>query len=210
MAENQYPIDEFDELAAQRQVAGAHRRRKSNRSWWIALVAIVILAPLAGWGVVNALGYHGTTSPTAHGTTASAPASVTPTVTTPATDAATTSAPVETATPTEEPQPSAEPTTEAPQADHSMPVLVLNATKINGLAGKMKASLDAAGFTSVSVGDYRYATPAASQIYYPSEEAAVTATAVASALGIDPSNLILDAGATGGSQIVVVLAGDVR
>lgn len=207
MAEYQYPRDEFDELAAERRVSGAHRRRKSNARWWVAAVAVLVIAPLAGWGLVNAVGYHESAS-------ASGSGSSTATVT--ATPSAGESSAPESATPTQEATteiPTAEPTTvepteEAPVADYSVPVQVLNASGISGLAATKQGILYNAGFTSVSAGNYSYTAPAVSQIYYPSEDLAATAQAVASTLGVDASNLIMNANATGGNQIIVVLAGE--
>lgn len=214
MAENKYPEDEFDLLAAERAVRGAHRRRESNRSWWIALVAVLVCAPLFGWAVINFMGVPSSHS-TASGTSStSAEASATTQESQSAeptdeasSDAASTDAATDEATATEEPTPTDEATTAS--VDFSKAILVLNASTVNGLAATKQGILQNAGFTSVSVGNYQYTRPAASQIYYSAESDAATVAAVANALGISSANFILNANATGGDQIVVVLAGDV-
>ncbi|MDY5138448.1 hypothetical protein R6H00_04470, partial [Actinotignum timonense] len=48
-----YPVDEFDIAARQRTTRGAHRKRESSAKWWIALIAILILAPALGYGIVK-------------------------------------------------------------------------------------------------------------------------------------------------------------
>jgi cytoskeletal protein RodZ len=207
VAEYQYPRDEFDVLAAQRRVSGAHRRQKSSAKWWIALIAIVVLAPLAGWGIVQAIGYHGeaSTSPSASASaatsatatpSATATASPTPSATPTPSAAATTSSPTPTPSPT------------TAQVNYTMPIQVLNASSITGLAASKQSILQNQGFSSVTAGNYSYQTPAASQVYYPSAASEATAQAVAQALGIDSANLIQNANATGGDQIIVVLAGE--
>ena len=56
VADNEYPADEFDRLADARTIRGTHRRKESNLKWWLALVAVVILAPTAGWAISNYIG----------------------------------------------------------------------------------------------------------------------------------------------------------
>ena len=56
VADNEYPADEFDRLADTRTIRGTHRRKESNLKWWLALVAVVILAPTAGWAISTYIG----------------------------------------------------------------------------------------------------------------------------------------------------------
>lgn len=204
MAENKYPEDEFDLLAAERSIRGVHRPRESNRVWWIALVAVLVFAPLTGWGVVHFLGDSGSSS-----ATKSPSASVSATTATPVIDPTT----EEPATPEPTEEPSEEPTTEAPEPEpvaieHGKAVSVLNASSVTGLANKKKAILQSAGFTAVTTGNYRHQRPAASQVFYADEAAKPTAQAVADSLGISAGNMIMNANATGGDKIIVVLAGE--
>lgn len=66
--------------------------------------------------------------------------------------------PVETATPTPSPSPSPSPTT---VAKDKVKILVINATKVSGLAGKMKSKLTTAGYKTVDTGNAKgtYTTP---------------------------------------------------
>ncbi|MCF2706981.1 LytR C-terminal domain-containing protein [Arcanobacterium haemolyticum] len=204
MAENKYPEDEFDLLAKERTVRGTHRRAKSNAKWWIALVAIIVVAPTLGWAYIHFLGvptFDNSAKPVASASaeaTTSESASAEPTV-----------EPSEspTAEPTVEPEPTVE-ATPAPAADHTKSVLVLNASGVTGLAATQQAVLEKAGFTNVTIGNYQYSRPAASQIYYPAEADEATVAEIAQTLGISANNFVLNANATGGDQIVVVLAGD--
>ena len=50
MAEN-YDADQFDIAAAKRRAVGVHREVKRSHAWLIALILVLLLAPLAGWGV---------------------------------------------------------------------------------------------------------------------------------------------------------------
>ncbi len=208
MAENKYPADEFDELAAARRTSGAHHRARSNARWWVALFLVVILAPLLGWGVVNAIGYHESKK-----ADATPPAVVVPTETmlpeepTAGETASTEATPTIEATP-ETVEPTEEATPELPPVDYGMAVQVLNATSISGFAASNQQKLETAGFTNTQTGNYRYERPNVSKVWYPSAESESTALAVADALGIDHANLTLDANATGGNVIVVVLARD--
>ncbi len=205
MRVSEFPEDEFDRLADERRgagVAGAHRQHHSNKAWWIALVVILIAAPLIGWGAVQAVGNRYTTG------TASTLPSATAASTAPAAEQATEQATEPATTPTTET--TAAPATESPSATPSTaavlsrPVLVLNATGINGYAAQIQGQLQNAGWTNVSIGTYKYARPSQSQIYYPAATDADTVTALGSQLGI--SDFRQNAQATGGDQIVVVLA----
>ncbi|VDG75748.1 Uncharacterised protein [Actinobaculum suis] len=218
-----YPEDEFDIAARQRVTQGAHRKQKSNAKWWIALVAVLILAPLVGIGLIKLNNVN---------VDSLVKESPTPAV-------------VETATP--EPDPSAslpvygegeqpgespipepgqpvkpgangaEDGTEAnadaaeaepaenptPQADTSKSISLLNASGINGYAAKNQNLLLEAGYTNVAIGNYRHAAPAHSQIFYPAAADLPTVQAIGAALGI--TDFVENAQATGGNQIVVVL-----
>lgn len=134
MAENQYPADEFDELAATRTVRGAHRRKESNAKWWIALVAVIVLAPLIA-GVRCRAGSHGSSLPKMPGATATAEQSLAPTSTSAS----------ETPSPTETP-------TEPPNFD--LPVEILNSSDVEGYAAVNQEILWNAGFVDVATGNY--------------------------------------------------------
>ena len=191
MAKNQYPADEFDELAATRTVRGAHRRKESNAKWWIALVAVIVLAPLIGWGAVQWAGSHGSSLPKMPGATATAEQSPAPTSTSAS----------ETPSPTETP-------TEPPNFD--LPVEILNSSDVEGYAAVNQEILWNAGFVDVATGNYWGGDSALTQVFYPDETFAVTANEVARVLGIpqDADHVVMGGEAEGGIAVVVVLAGE--
>ncbi|MGO1591550.1 MAG: LytR C-terminal domain-containing protein [Ancrocorticia sp.] len=204
MADKEYPVDEFDRLASERKVRGAHRRQESNRKWWIALVAVLVIAPLIGWGLVHWAGQR-SDSPLAEG----------PEPTTVATDQAT-AGPADpeatpTADPTEAPEETPEPT-EEPVADPDLdtPVQVRNASLVAGHAAQMQQALLDAGYTNVAADNFPTTSPTVSQVFYPDESFEPTALAVAEALGIpaDADHVVEGEGTEGTGVIIVVLAGD--
>ncbi len=190
MAENQYPADEFDELAATRTVRGTHRRKESNAKWWIALVAVIVIAPLVGWGAIQLAGSSGSSLPKIPGMAATADPS--------------SSADIDS---------SASPTpTETPSAlpDFYLPVEILNSSDIEGYAAVNQESLWGAGFADVATGNYWGGEAVFTQIFYPDETFAATANEVARVLGIpqDEYHVVMGGEAEGGGAIVVVLAGE--
>jgi hypothetical protein len=185
----EYPEDEFDAIAASRKVHGTHRPHRSNARWWIALVVILIAAPLAGWGIIQLISAD-----------------------TPARDAtATTSAGTETTDPGAEPSESSEPVEtvpELPTADLGASVLVLNGANIRGFAASNQELLTTEGFTNVEVDNYDGNTPEVSTVFYAAESDQGTASRVATTLGIPEENVVLAPSATGNYQVVVVLRAD--
>lgn len=204
MAENQFPVDEFDQLAASRKVRGAHRRKESNARWWIALVAVLVCAPLLGWGIVHFVGDDGR-SP-------AATATATPDEQVPTDQPGETTAPEE-GSPAEE-VPAEEVPAEVPAepapVNYELPIEVYNASNISGYAASNQETLWSVGFSTVSTGNYSTLDPQTSQVFYPSEDYASTANEVALALGIpqDADHVVMGGDAEGRDVIVVVLAGE--
>ena len=105
-----------------------------------------------------------------------------------------------------DPDPAETPVEEtAPPADLARSVEALNATSTSGLASGAKSKLEAAGFTSVTSGNFPGTNPATSVVYYPAPEDSATAAAVASALGIAA---VEESAADAPDGIVAVLAAD--
>lgn len=199
-----YPEDEFDRQAAERTTVGVHRAPSSSRPWVIALIAVLVLAPLLGIGIGKLVA--GSDSPAASETTAtseaSAAAASTPTEVTTAPSTVPTTAPT-TAPAAPTPEPSVSASAAEPNLAHS--VLVLNGRGTSGLAGQKARVLKSAGFTNTAVGDYKSQAPAESTIYYSGREFAGTAKLAGEKLGI--VNLVDDAARASqlGSTIVVIL-----
>lgn len=213
-----YSEDEFDRLAAERTSYGAHRKVSPINPWIIALVAVLLIAPLLGWLLGNALSDSG--EPTADETTTSEVATE-PTDGETSDDASTEPTDGETsddatAEPTDgepgdgettddaatEPtdEPSEEPTDEI---DYSTEVRVLNGRGVAGWAAENAGILNGAGFANTTTGDYAGgAAPANSTVYYASEDVAEEAQAVADALGV---TAVQDGSAMGLSAPIVVV-----
>lgn len=196
-----YPEDEFDRLAAERKTIGAHRQPPSGRPWIIAIIAVLVLAPLVGIGASKL--FMGSDSPRVETTVpaqqSSDPAEVTPEATDQATATETSAAPSEAPTATQTEAPVVSPPNLATR------ILVLNGRGTVGFAGEKSAVLQGAGFTNLSVADYKGgAEPAESTVYYSGADHEGTAKAAAEALGF--ANVVEDSAVTGqyGASVVVV------
>lgn len=197
-----YPEDEFDRLAAERKTIGAHRQPPSGRPWIIAIVAVLVLAPLVGIGASKL--FMGSDSPqVAPAQQSSSSAEVTSQPSAEPTDPAT--AAEASAAPTEAPSATQ---TEAPvvsKPNLGTRVLVLNGRGTVGFAGEKSAILQGAGFTNLNVADYKGgAEPVDSTVYYSGADHEGTAKAAAEALGF--ANVVEDSAVTGqyGASVVVV------
>lgn len=169
-ADNEYPFppDQFDQEADAVGAHGAHRVDepfwKQNRTAIIVIVLAVLACVAAFWVTSMVVGQDGTPAPA----TQSAP---------PASDAGG-AAPeqAEGADGTEEEAAPAQP-------DLSRPILVLNGTRTNGLAGQWKSTLEAAGWQSVDTDTGPRSETGG--VYYRTEEDQATAAALAEALGVE-------------------------
>ena len=157
MAEN-YPEDEFDRLAAERTTTGAHRRPTNARPWLLALLAVLIVAPIAGILIGNAM--SGGDSPAPEETT-SAPADGAVEPDGEGTDAEATEAGEDDATGEDSVEPTEDPLTDdsdtgEPVADADMnhQILVLNGRGTAGFAGENQAVFQDQGFGNVIVAVY--------------------------------------------------------
>ena len=219
VADNEYPADEFDRLADTRTIRGTHRRKESNLKWWLALVAVVILAPTAGWAISTYIGSsEEKPAPTASAKPPSgAPGGASSTAgpggesgssggNKPSESGKTSGSPSTDASAT----PSGQESSTSADSGTGRPVLVLNGSKKPGLAATGKQKLEKAGYTKVSANNYSGGSPAVSTVFYAKASDAQAAKQVAAALGIRPGNVVLAPKATGGDQIVVVLRADVR
>lgn len=207
MAENRYPQDEFDRLAAQRTVRGTHRRKESTLKWWIALAVILVLAPVAGWAIVQFSSSGGSPSKP----TAAHPSSQQTSQVKTSKSEDPSKKPSQSPTASQSSQsPSTTPSSPTPQASLNRPVLVLNGAGIRGIAAEKQKALAAKGFTSVSVSDYNLRSPRVSTVFFPKESDRQTAVEVAKSLGISEQSVQLSPAATGGDRIVAVLKNDIR
>lgn len=205
---HKYPEDEFDRLAAERTTTGAHRRPSNARPWLLALLAVLILAPIVGILLGNAMsGSDAETTPDATEQT-TAPVDGEDAAGTQGEDVAdgadgadgADSTDAATVEPTEEPEPTDEPVAEP---DMSHQILVLNGRGTAGFAGENQAILQDQGFGNVLVADYQGgAEPAESTIYYSAPEYEGTAQAAAEALGV--TNVVENADLAGAYQVSIV------
>lgn len=187
---NAYLEDEFDRLAQERQTLGAHRKPTRVSPWLVALVAVLLIAPLAGWGV----GKWISSDSSARETVAS--------VVTPEKDKQTEQgkdkqteqnsstpdkagqAPAE---PKKEEAPPAPPTPaepEKPALNKNVNVRVLNGKGISGLAAEVQGQLKEAGYANVTADNYKGGnTPTTTTIYYKNADMKAMAEDIAQHLG---------------------------
>jgi len=199
-----YPRDEFDELADQSGPVGVHR---APRSWWSRvlppLIAFVV-AGLIAWGIAWWL-WNSDSSP-------DEPAA-TPTATVTPTDEPTAA---ESVTPTPEPTETAteEPTPEPTETEEPEPVIIYdaqvhvrNGAGIQGIAGAQEQILIDAGYTNTEANNINSSLiPGGSNVVlYDGDRVADTAQDVADQLGIDR---VESGGTPGGAEIEVLLATD--
>ncbi|MCY1157396.1 MAG: LytR family transcriptional regulator [Citricoccus sp.] len=123
----------------------------------------------------------GTAGPSAAGTATPATSSASPTG---SLKPASTPEATKTPQPTKTPEPTPTPTeTEEPETvDYSFPVEVYNASRVNGLAGRVGGTLSGSGFTVATAGNWSGYPVSSSAVFYSSN--AVTAQAVAARLGL--------------------------
>ena len=170
---DQYPPDEFDEIAKGAGPVGVHR---APRPWWSRLVAPVIVFLIAGAAAFLVANYLWNQS-------VDTPDEPTPTITESFEDTVTPS-------PTETPSPSVTPSpTETANIEYDTKVAVLNGSGIPGLAAANKKILDEGGFTKVSDGNLLGDKPSANVVVYASEDLKATAIEVATQLGISKISL---------------------
>jgi hypothetical protein len=188
-----YPEDEFDVVGRESGPRGVHRAPRSAWATAAPFVLVVLLFSGLAYGLVTYLySWQGLTLPgqeipdDLQGQSPSASASAT----TPA------------ATPTTTPPPPV-----APKPLFGTPVTVYNATSIRGLAADGAAALTTAGFTKVTAENFTGRKPAASTVFYASDDLKVTAEAAAASLGITTVTLSPAESADG---IAVVLVSDFR
>lgn len=194
MAEN-YPEDEFDQLAAERNTRGAHRRPKTSRPWLIALVLVLILAPAVGVGVGKIVeNTGGNPVVDMEKSTAAEPEKQ--------------AEPKEVEEPAAEPEPEPEPVPEpelapAPEPDKAAQVMVFNGRGTNRFAAEKQSMLNRAGYSNVAADNYTGgANPAQSTVYYANPEQEATARDIAEKLGYQ--NVVQDAQRARNYDVVVV------
>ncbi len=197
-----YPPDEFDAPPDPDAPRGVHRAPRSAWSRWWPFLAVIVIVPLVAWGTVTLLAQRGQLpdipglgEPTSSDQ-ASMPSDETSdaTPTTGASDTA--SAPASEAPAT---------TPAAPATDLTVPVSVLNGAKITGLAKKVADELTAVGFTAVTSGNATSTSPAASTVFYGSDDLKATAELVASTVKVDA---VVQSPSEAPSGITVVLRSD--
>lgn len=198
-ASSRFPEDEFDAGPAQDAPIGVHRAPRSWWSRWWPFVAVVVVVPaLTVSAVLWAASWDGKLPVIGGGddTNASAPPSSSgPAASPDGTGGA--PAPEETGdAPVEEVPP--------PAPDLSVPVRVLNAANISGLAGGAAEQLEGAGFTDVTAGNGNAGGSTASTVFYANADLAVTAQQVAATLGL--TNVVESAEVADQGVVVLLLA----
>lgn len=172
---DQYPPDEFDEIAKRGGPVGVHR---APRPWWTKLVAPVLVFLIAGAAAYLIASYLWSRD-------VNTPEDPTPTI---SETFESTVTPTPTSSPSTSPSVTPSPTPTA-KVDYSAKIAVLNGAGIQGLAATQQSKLADAGFGSVTAGNLSGARPSANVVVYASDEFKATATEVAKQLGIDDISL---------------------
>ena len=167
---DQYPPDEFDEIAKGGGPVGVHR---APRPWWSRLVAPVVVFLIAGAAAFFVAYYLWNQDSAGSG-------DPTPTVSDTFQDTVT-------PTPSDSPSRSVSPspsTSSSSSVQYDLKVEVLNGSGISGLAAKSQKVLQSGGFTNVIAGNLTGTKPAANVVVYASEDLKATAAEIAKQLGI--------------------------
>lgn len=201
-ADYPYPDDEFDAPPDPTAPRGVHRAPRSAWSRWWPFLLVLVLAPLLAYGVVAYVTRGGDATTSIGGSDADDE----PTATAPATPGADEGESTDGATDgsTDEGAGDEQTDEESPAATPNMatPITVYNAAGIGGLAATGAGKLETAGFTSVAADNFTGTKPAASTVYYGSDDDRATADLVASTLGLSAVQQDLGMAPSG---IVVVL-----
>ncbi|MCD4557725.1 LytR C-terminal domain-containing protein [Schaalia sp. lx-100] len=209
---SQYPKDEFD-YAGEDMPVGIHRPRPSKwRSVW-PFLAILVLAPLLGWGVSTLLTSRGVIAQN-NGTTAT----VEQPVQTQSAQSTQTSQTAQSANAAQSAQSAqsvasraetqqSEPASGSQSASAPAPIRkdarisVLNGTGRNGLAAAKAEQLRGEGFTNTSAGNADNWAATVTTVYYKDSAMESTAREIANVLGITE----VHAGNIGEPDIAVLL-----
>lgn len=212
---SKYPEDEFDRTDGLGLPAGVHRTPRSAWSKTAPFLVVVVLCAALAVAAVYVLSRtpgspldQSSASPSA---SASAPAEE-PAAEDPAAEDPAAEDPAAEDPAAEDPaaeDPAADPETpaepEAPVADTSVAVRVLNATGRSGAAAGAADTLSGAGWSDVSADNYTGDRLNASVVWYQSEDLADEAQAVADLLGIPAGQVTLVPELRG--PLSVILAG---
>ncbi|GAA1924696.1 hypothetical protein GCM10009688_32220 [Arthrobacter gandavensis] len=178
---SQYPRDEFDKVPETSTRQGVHRERLiPARSSGIGLIITVgvlaLLVGLAAYFVLPRLGIGAGSNASPAVSESSAPAPE------PSPSQSPSASPTPSATST--PTPTPEPTPEAPAADRTQPVVVLNASGVSGLGAGISARIGADGWTTAQVGNWAGMPMQTSVIFFNGEAQRANAEELAALLGI--------------------------
>jgi hypothetical protein len=171
---DQYPPDEFDEIAQRGGPVGVHR---APRPWWTKVLAPLVVFLLAGAVAYLVATYLWSGE-------VDTPEDPTPTVTQ---SVETTVTPSGTPSPSVTPSP--EPTETTVPVNYDAKVAVLNGSGISGLAAKNQKTLETGGFSSVTADNLTVTKPADNVVVYTEAALETTAAEVAKQLGIDDISL---------------------
>ncbi|MDD7385282.1 MAG: LytR C-terminal domain-containing protein [Actinomycetaceae bacterium] len=203
--ESEYAEDEFDRLAAQRDVVGAHRAKQSNRAWWIGLFAVIVIAPLLGWGIVHFI-LQADEAPHTAAVSASPSASESAS----ASPSAPSGAGTPSQSPTEEEQRSSTPSsTSTPSlpdgvAADSEIYLMASSSDVS-LRQQMADTLKEHGFTNIDTARYTKSAPRSTTVYYQGSAQKAAAEYIGQTLNLDSAHIIRAPEISRSHQITVVV-----
>lgn len=200
-----YPADEFDAASSRIRPLGTHRSPPSRWRRVLPYLVVLVVFPLLAYGVVTWLSDSDVlpvVGPTEQGEAGTADE---PSTGDAGTDTGAEAGQDGSGDTTDDPAATTAPTAPVPEPDLSRPVEVYNATNRTGLAAGAADQVRAAGFTSVTSGNWSDEDPPSSVVRYSAEDDLGTAQAVAGELGIELVERSEDQSADG---VVAILADD--
>ncbi|MBV7362898.1 LytR C-terminal domain-containing protein [Actinomycetaceae bacterium TAE3-ERU4] len=180
MSKVNFQPDEFDE-AAQNGPRGVHRAPEPWWRWMLPFLVVLLVVPVVSWGAMYLLTTGRSALPSqVRVVTVEATAETPEKETTPKT--------VEPSTPA--PAATLEPTKESPEPNGAVEpgkvkVIVLNGTRVQGLAASAVQKLKGEGFTNNTASNARGWATRVSTVYYPDASLRAAAQKVAQTLKID-------------------------
>jgi hypothetical protein len=183
-----YPEDEFDVADDHGGPRGVHRAPRTTWSRLWPFLVVLVVVPALAYGLVTQLSSGDITRVLSNLGTSSESPEPTEDVGTPTPSATVTTPPVEPV---------------APTPDLALPVVVLNAAQVSGLAAEQVAVLADGGFTAASASNGSATGVTTSTVFYATDDQKVTADAVAQLLGI--TTVTLEADRADGAIAVLLL-----
>lgn len=203
-ADYPYDEDEFDVLGADRTPQGVHRAPVSRWRQLLPVLLVIVIVPVLAWVGVSALSGEFDRAPEPTPTVATDP--TTPEETDGEEGDEGEESPGEEETEAEpEPEPTEEPTEDPVDLNQDVTIVLLNGSGIAGIAGRTAEFLNNEGWPNTTAGDYGFAQPTASTVYYNRAEIAEEAAFIAELFGVSE---VVESASAATTDLVLVIRQD--